>query len=238
MKKILILFDETSVEENIRSGHGFSLLIGDDFLFDTGNSGTALFYNMNRLGILPEQIREVFISHVHDDHTGGLWAMLKQKENLTVYGCTQFGEIFEKEVRKLQGKLVNVQNLQEIANETFSTQPMDSVYKGCPMPEHSVILKTENGISVITGCAHPGIVSIVKYAQKNFPNDPIYTVLGGFHLYSESTERIVSIANELKSMGVQKVAPAHCTGREGTNIFKDIFGKDCVSVTAGVELYV
>jgi 7,8-dihydropterin-6-yl-methyl-4-(beta-D-ribofuranosyl)aminobenzene 5'-phosphate synthase len=47
-------------------------LKGRKILFDTGAKGAVLFQNMAKTGISVESVDEVFISHAHWDHTGGL----------------------------------------------------------------------------------------------------------------------------------------------------------------------
>ncbi|GAB6270151.1 MAG: hypothetical protein STSR0002_28940 [Smithella sp.] len=53
------------------------------------------------------------------------------------------------------------------------------------LPEQAALLKTSAGTVVITGCAHPGIVSIVETAKKILPKDDIALVMGGFHLHKQ-----------------------------------------------------
>ncbi len=64
---------------------------------------------------------------------------------------------------------------------------------------------------MITGCAHPGIVNIVKKPKGMLKTD-ISLVIGGFHLGGMSSQRIEEIVNEMKRERVKKVAPSHCTG--------------------------
>ena len=51
---------------------------------------------------------------------------------------------------------------------------------GFSIKEQSLILNTPEGLIVITGCAHPGIVEIVKKAKAMLNRD-IYLAIGGFH---------------------------------------------------------
>ena len=71
--KITIIYDNTVFRKNLRADWGFAVLVetyGKKILFDTGASGSILLANMEKLGIAPDGIRDVFISHPHFDHIG------------------------------------------------------------------------------------------------------------------------------------------------------------------------
>ena len=72
--KITIVYDNCLNERGLKTGWGFSALIEinhtSPILFDTGDDGVALLYNMEQLGIAPERIGTIVISHAHGDHTG------------------------------------------------------------------------------------------------------------------------------------------------------------------------
>jgi len=84
--KITIVYDNEA-SADLKSGWGFSCLIEgkERLLFDTGNSGKKLIYNMKQLNIVPETIDKVVISHNHWDHTGGLKEFLKLNNNAKVF---------------------------------------------------------------------------------------------------------------------------------------------------------
>ena len=73
--KITIIYDNTSSRPDLKADWGFSALVevkGKKILFDTGTNGKILLSNMGKLEINPEEIEDIFISHLHWDHTGGL----------------------------------------------------------------------------------------------------------------------------------------------------------------------
>jgi 7,8-dihydropterin-6-yl-methyl-4-(beta-D-ribofuranosyl)aminobenzene 5'-phosphate synthase len=85
---------------------------------------------------------------------------------------------------------------------------------------------------VITGCAHPGIVEIVKNAKK-IHNKNIYMVFGGFHLPQKSESEVKRIIEEFRELGVLKVGPTHCTGDKAIQLFKDSFGENYIKLGVG-----
>ena len=80
--------------------------------------------------------------------------------------------------------------------------------------EQSVVLRTTEGLMVITGCAHPCVVNIVRTVKEIGGEDRVHLVLGGFHLGGQPATRIKSILREFRHLSVQKVAPCHCSGDE------------------------
>ena len=84
--KITIIYDNTSFKKNLQADWGFSCLVEEKdsprILFDTGANGRILLSNMEKLKIDPLSIEEVFISHLHWDHVGGLSELLKTNPNI------------------------------------------------------------------------------------------------------------------------------------------------------------
>ena len=91
------------------------------------------------------------------------------------------------------------------------------------MDDLSLIIHTDRGLVVISGCAHRGIVNTLQHAQKITGENRILFVIGGFHLYHASNERIDWTIHALLEMDVQKVGPCHCTGFHAmTQIYKSM----------------
>jgi 7,8-dihydropterin-6-yl-methyl-4-(beta-D-ribofuranosyl)aminobenzene 5'-phosphate synthase len=51
-------------------------------------------------------------------------------------------------------------------------------------------------------------------------------MMGGFHLLNDPEQEIRGTIRELKSLGVKKVAPSHCTGDKAMASFREAWGKD------------
>ena len=98
--------------------------------------------------------------------------------------------------------------------------------------EQSLILKTGKSLVVITGCAHPGIVEIIKKAKDSL-KESIYLVMGGFHLMDMNESSILRIIKEFKKLGVKKAAPSHCTGEEAIELFKKKYKENFVENGVG-----
>jgi 7,8-dihydropterin-6-yl-methyl-4-(beta-D-ribofuranosyl)aminobenzene 5'-phosphate synthase len=85
---------------------------------------------------------------------------------------------------------------------------------------------------VVTGCAHPGIVEILRQS-KNLFDEQVYLVLGGFHLRNKSKHQVSAILNDFRLLEVQHVAPCHCTGDLAIGMFKAEFGDDFIHTGVG-----
>src|SRR5271168_2524508 len=82
--------------------------------------------------------------------------------------------------------------------------------------DQSLVVNTAQGLVVITGCGHAGIVNILTFAHKEFPTPPVYAVIGGLHLFAASDTQVDWTADEMKGFGISYLIGAHCTGIEST----------------------
>jgi 7,8-dihydropterin-6-yl-methyl-4-(beta-D-ribofuranosyl)aminobenzene 5'-phosphate synthase len=87
-------------------------------------------------------------------------------------------------------------------------------------------------VVVVTGCAHPGIVSMVERA-KEMLDRPVDLVCGGFHLLDKSDEQVREIIGQLKALGVRRVGATHCTGERPIALIREAYGADFVPLGVG-----
>ncbi len=228
---ITILYNNIAYNEDLTTAWGFSCFIKGlekNILFDTGGDGKILLENMEKLNISPEEIDIIFLSHIHQDHVGGVWYILKKNNKVTVYLPKSFSEQFKKRVKKTGAEFIAVDNTIKICENIYSTGELGGIW----IKEQSLIIDTKKGLIIVTGCAHPGVVNIVKTA-KEFLNKNIYLVMGGFHLRSYSENEVKNIINELKKLEVTKVGPSHCTGGRPIELFRESWGEDFFDLGCG-----
>ena len=77
--------------------------------------------------------------------------------------------------------------------------------------EICLVLREGDGVAVITGCSHPGILNMVKAVHERL-HLPVRSVVGGTHLKEASTERIDRTLAKLRAMGLRRMALCHCSG--------------------------
>jgi len=80
--------------------------------------------------------------------------------------------------------------------------------------DQSLVLNTTQGLVVVTGCGHAGIVNILTDADTQFHGTPVYGVIGGLHLFPASDEQLDWTADKFKEFHVANLLGAHCTGIE------------------------
>jgi 7,8-dihydropterin-6-yl-methyl-4-(beta-D-ribofuranosyl)aminobenzene 5'-phosphate synthase len=236
--KIQVLFDKDSEDKKLHIGWGVSFLIDDKILFDTGEKGEWLLENMRFLKVSIDKIEAIVISHDHWDHWGGLWDLLKIKKEMRLYICPNFSRDFKEKAKKFGASLIEIDKLTQILPDIFSTGEIAGSYHGKYMAEQAMVLKTKNGITVITGCAHPGVLKMVEKVKTKFPKEPIYLVSGGFHLMESDKRAIEIVAENFKKLGIIKAGPTHCSGPEAARIFKEKYDKNFVLVKTGQVLKV
>ncbi len=80
--------------------------------------------------------------------------------------------------------------------------------------DQSLVLNTADGLVVITGCGHAGIVNILTFTEEKFHNEPIQAIIGGLHLFPATDDQLNWTADKLKDFKVRQLIGAHCTGIE------------------------
>jgi 7,8-dihydropterin-6-yl-methyl-4-(beta-D-ribofuranosyl)aminobenzene 5'-phosphate synthase len=90
--------------------------------------------------------------------------------------------------------------------------------------DQSLVIDTDRGLVVITGCGHAGIVNICEYSRSTIRKAPVYAVLGGIHLYEASDETLDWTGAKLKEFGLQNLLGAHCTGIEAVYRLRALTG--------------
>jgi 7,8-dihydropterin-6-yl-methyl-4-(beta-D-ribofuranosyl)aminobenzene 5'-phosphate synthase len=224
-----IVYDNNAYDDRLRTQWGFACWVetaDTTILFDTGGDGATLLSNMKTLGLDPEALDVVVLSHAHGDHTGGLGALLSTGARPTVYAPASFARGFKRDVRNLT-ELVEVTEPAQIAPGIYTTGEV-----GSRIVEQALAVETTDGLVVVTGCAHPGVDQMVERAGESIDDD-IALVMGGFHLGGASRGRVEGIIDDFRAMGVERVAPCHCTGDAARSLFEEAFGDDYVPAGAG-----
>lgn len=230
--QIKILFDSVALDNRFLSGWGVSYLVDDKILFDTGEKSSSLLRNMKNMDVDISNLKTVVISHDHWDHRGGLWKLLEENSKIKVYVCPNFSKRFKNRVKSYGSRSIEVDKFSQISEGIYTTGEIGGRYAFRYMPEQALVLETPKGLTICTGCAHPGIIKIIENVKKNIPEN-IYLILGGFHLTGKHKKTIKPIVNRFKQLGIKKTAPSHCTGRNATNLFKEAYRDNFISVKTG-----
>ena len=186
--KLTILYDNTAFNSELTADWGFAALIeahGRKILFDTGGDGIILLNNMQKLGIHPGEVDEVFISHAHFDHVGGLSAFLNENRNVQV--------TVPKSLRGIRhaSETIHVDKPMELHEHFYTTGELDHI-------EQSLMVETEKGLVLVAGCSHPPMKHILSQAEEF---GKLYGIIGGLHGFK---------AYEL-FQNLELICPTHCT---------------------------
>lgn len=231
--RITVVFNNVPHRPGLTSGWGFSALIeGADktILFDTGGDGAVLLANMRRMGLNPKSVEVIVLSHIHADHTGGLDGFLAEHAGLEVWLPADFPAAFHRSIAERGARVKPVRQGGRLFGKVWSTGEL-----GDGTIEQALILDTPKGLVVVTGCAHPGIDRIAETAVR-LTGKRIHLLMGGFHLGGTPQAEIRAIIARLQALGVEKVAPSHCTGDAAIALFREAWGKDFVEGGLGAVI--
>ncbi|MEZ5336339.1 MAG: MBL fold metallo-hydrolase [Methanolobus sp.] len=176
--KITVVYDNNAME-GLQCGWGFACLIEtgtNNILFDTGWDGHLLLENMEKLSIDPGIIDTLILSHQHWDHIGGLTTFLNANPDVDVYVPAGFSPRLKKEITsRISKKLYGINSAQKICDKVYTTGELETPVNG--IKEQALVLASDSGNYVLTGCAHPGMLLIIEAASA-FGN--ITGVLGDY----------------------------------------------------------
>lgn len=99
----------------------------------------------------------------------------------------------------------------------------------------SLVLKVSQGLLVLCGCCHAGLLNTLQHVQENF-DGPIVAVVGGMHLESLKDEQLRHLVQVLHNYGTPRFYPNHCTGQTAYVALALAFGSRVAPCPAGTEL--
>ncbi len=228
--------------KNFIAEHGFSALIeveGKKVLVDTGATGITVEHNLNLLDLTIDDIDVIFLSHGHNDHSGGLSkfrgkiiahpdSFLKRylvpKEGVSfdltspqINPEKHHVEFHKGPVELAKGVMTTGEiertHLWEELN-IFKIKREDELEQDRVFDDQGVIINAEKGLVIIAGCSHAGIINTIEHSIKLTGVKDVYCVLGGFHLIGPGEAKIDRTIDLLRQLKIKHVVPIHCTGFE------------------------
>jgi 7,8-dihydropterin-6-yl-methyl-4-(beta-D-ribofuranosyl)aminobenzene 5'-phosphate synthase len=231
---ITIIYDNYQADPSLQPDWGFACMVeyqGEQLLFDTGAKEDVYKYNAGLLGVNPEVFPTLFISHWHGDHTAGIPWVTGINPSIKCYLPASFFNQL-KASGQLPDNSTSVNKPIHMYGPFYSTGEEFEAFR-----EQGLVVKTENGGVLITGCGHPGVVDMVSKAEDEL-GIQIHTVVGGLHLLDKSASEVEQIASDLSKMGVRKICPTHCTGDRSIAVLKASFGDGYIPGGTGKEIVI
>ena len=227
------------------------------------------------------EIEFMVLSHWHLDHLWGIESTLKHKPDITIYApATHYPEDIAllrgkahhkaktndgKEVLICKNDFPHTGKLVECTAEGEKGEGINRLMPGVAirMFDVPILLRVrgesalyfnvkDKGIVTVTGCCHPGILSLFSYARTNFEGYKPYGCYGGLHitLFETWEPKFDDIIKGVKSFQIQKMGCNHCTGWiwaekaaesgipivKGTDKYKEYKKQSTVAKTSNVFL--
>lgn len=99
----------------------------------------------------------------------------------------------------------------------------------------AIWLIKDSELTVLTGCAHAGLINTIEYVEDINPGKTVRKVIGGFHLVNASKERLQKTVKRLQNMDL--IVPCHCTGKKAKNYLQSCLGKRVRQGEAGIVFF-
>lgn len=103
-------------------------------------------------------------------------------------------------------------------------QTPDGIVEDTVPEDTSIVVDTADGLVLISGCGHAGIINSMEYARTAVRAAPVIAAIGGFHLFGATDETLAWTADRMKALGVQHLLGAHCTGIEAVYRLRQLVG--------------
>lgn len=104
------------------------------------------------------------------------------------------------------------------------------------MDDLSLVVTGQEGLAVIFGCGHSGVINTLMHVQQMTDNAPIHIVVGGIHLIDAEEDRINKTVRSLKELNIRKLAPCHCTGTPAMVKLYQAFGNKLIFNNVGTRM--
>jgi len=106
--RFFIVFDNYIANEILESFWGFSCVINDYFLFDTGSNGRALVRNIEKMGFDINKFKYLFISHPHWDHIGGIDSIVDVNRKMSLILPNSLSKLYIRDLKTLSRETIVV----------------------------------------------------------------------------------------------------------------------------------
>ena len=112
-------------------------------------------------------------------------------------------------------------------------QTPDGLVEDIVVEDTSIVVDTADGLVLISGCGHAGIINSMEFARTAVRSAPVVAAIGGFHLFAANDETLSWTASKMKAFGVRHLLGAHCTGIEAVYRLRELAGLTRATAVVG-----
>ena len=102
--------------------------------------------------------------------------------------------------------------------------------------DQSLFIHSEQGLVILLGCAHAGLLNIIEHAIQVTGQNKIQLLLGGTHLKFFSAQQQAAILDRLAEYHIERIGVSHCTGLLAAQKLAERFGERFFFATVGTEI--
>ncbi len=200
----------------------------------TGGIPTFLSLNTRCKCYIRENAFRNYYEKENDDeylHVGIKWTPEQIKEIANRFVLTSCREFIDDSVEVIS--CIPDRGISYTEN-SFYWLTDDMEYISDDMSHEQILLIHENQkIAIFSGCSHSGVISILDYVKKIYPEKTIEAFVAGMHLYSLDETEINGLLDKMEGYGVNYFVPLHCTGMKAILKMKERFAERCIIATSG-----
>jgi 7,8-dihydropterin-6-yl-methyl-4-(beta-D-ribofuranosyl)aminobenzene 5'-phosphate synthase len=130
---------------------------------------------------------------------------------------------------------VNLENDFEAISKNFVVKKGDDFIQDNFEDEISLIIDSEKGLIIISGCSHRGMINILNSVKRFFDKN-IYAFIGGTHLIGSSDFRLSQTVKKLNNFDLKILGACHCTGDKAMKLLSKEFKDSFVRIKTGTYL--
>lgn len=137
----------------------------------------------------------------------------------------------------LSGEIPRITSYEEPDPELLREDGSGNLFQDPLTDDQTLIIDSEQGLILLLGCAHAGLINILHHVQQKLPNRPIHTIIGGTHLGFASDEQFTATMDALHTFDIKCLAASHCTGLERGADLAQSFGSTFRFAPVGTKIH-